>query len=84
MFLKKLIIIQYKNCQMQNLSFRGTDKLIVRNCWKELPMPSAIIDHVNMLGCTKWSMLVFTDCLGCATGNYTPTVNEAGVEDGLL
>jgi hypothetical protein len=26
-------------------------------------------------------MLVFTDCLGCAIGDYTPTVNEAGEED---
>ena len=30
-----------------------TSKLIVRNCWKELPMPLAIIDCVNMLGHTK-------------------------------
>jgi hypothetical protein len=34
-----------------------------------------------MLGCVEWSILVFTDCLGCAIGNYTPTVNEAGEED---
>jgi hypothetical protein len=39
------------------------------------------IDHVNVLGCAKWSMLVFTDCLSCAIGDYTPTVNEAGEED---
>ena len=35
-----------------------TGKLIVRNCWKELPMPLAIIDRVNVLGHTKWLMLV--------------------------
>ena len=58
-----------------------TGKLIVRNCWKELPMPLAFINHVNVLGCTEWSMLVFTDCLGCAIGDYTPTVNETGEED---
>jgi hypothetical protein len=58
-----------------------TGKLIVRNSRKELSMPSAVIDHVNVLGCAEWSMFVFTDCLGCAIGDYTPTVNEAGEED---
>jgi hypothetical protein len=43
-------------------------------------MPLAVIDRVN-LGCTERPMLVFTDCLGRAIGNYTPTVNEAGEED---
>jgi hypothetical protein len=37
-----------------------------------------------VLGHAKRSMLVFTDCLGCAIGNYTPTVNEAGKEDESL
>ncbi len=41
-----------------------TGKLIVRNCWKELPMPLAVIDWVNVLGHAKQSLLVFTDCLG--------------------
>jgi hypothetical protein len=41
-----------------------TGTLIVRNHWKELPMPLAVIDRVNMLGCAKHSLLVFTDCLG--------------------
>ncbi len=27
-----------------------TGKLIVRNCWKELPMPLVVIDRVNVLG----------------------------------
>ncbi len=58
-----------------------TGKLIVRNCWKELPMPLAVINHVNVLGRAEWSMLVFNDCLGCAIGNYKPTVNKAGEED---
>jgi hypothetical protein len=41
-------------------------------------MPLAVIDHVNVLGHTKRSMLVFTDCLGRAIGDYTPTENVAG------
>jgi hypothetical protein len=61
-----------------------TGKLIFTNRWKELPMPLAVIDHVNVLGRTKWLMLVFTDCLGRVIGNYTPTVNEAGAEDESL
>jgi hypothetical protein len=44
-------------------------------------MPSAVIDCVNVLGCTRRSMLVFTDCLGRVIGNYTPTENVAGEED---
>jgi hypothetical protein len=58
-----------------------TGKLIVRNCWKELPMPLAVIDRVNVLGCVEHSLLVFTDCLGWAIGNYTPNVGEAGDGD---
>ena len=44
-------------------------------------MHLAVINRVNVLGCAKWSLLVFTDCLGCALGEYTPTVHEAGMED---
>ncbi len=55
-----------------------TSKLIVRNRWKELPSPLAVIDRVNVLGRAKHSLLVFTDCLGWAIGNYTPNVGEAG------
>jgi hypothetical protein len=44
-------------------------------------MPLAVINRVNVLGHAKWSMLVFTDCLEHAIGNYTPTVNEFGEED---
>ncbi len=44
-------------------------------------MPSAVIDQVNVLGCAKRSLLVFTDCLGWAIGNYTPNVGEAGDGD---
>ena len=58
-----------------------TGKLIVRNRWKELPMPSAVINRVNVLGRTERSMLVFTDRLGRVIGNYTPTENVAGEED---
>ena len=38
-----------------------TGKLIVRNHWKELPIPLAVIDRVNVLGRVERSMLVFTD-----------------------
>ncbi len=58
-----------------------TSKLIVRNCWKELPIPSAVIDRVNVLDHAECSLLVFTDCLGWAIGNYTPNVGEAGDDD---
>jgi hypothetical protein len=46
-----------------------TGKLIVRNCWKELPMPLAVIDCTNVLGCAKCSLLVFSDCLGLVIGD---------------
>ena len=58
-----------------------TGKMIVRNRWKELPMPSAVIDCVNMLGHVEYSMLVFTDRHGRAIGDYTPTVNDAAAEN---
>jgi hypothetical protein len=40
-----------------------TGKMIGRNRWKELPMPSAVIEriNINMLGHAKHSILVFTD-----------------------
>jgi hypothetical protein len=41
----------------------------------------AVIDRVNMLSRTKRSMLVFTDRLGRAIGDYTPTENVAGEDD---
>jgi hypothetical protein len=44
-------------------------------------MPLAVIEHVNMIVHAKRSMLVFTDCLSCAIGDYTTTVNKAGEED---
>jgi len=44
-------------------------------------MPLAVINRVNVLGSAECSMLVFTDQHGFAIGNYTPMVNEAGVED---
>jgi hypothetical protein len=55
-----------------------TGKLIVRNCWKELSMPLAVIGHVNVLSCTKRLMLVFTDCLGRVINDYTLIENVAG------
>jgi hypothetical protein len=53
-----------------------TGKLIVRNCRKELPMPSAVINQVNMLCRAECSLLVFTDCLVRVIGNYTPNGSE--------
>ncbi len=41
-----------------------TGKYIVRNCLKELHMPLAVINQVNVLGHAKHSLLVFTDRLG--------------------
>ncbi len=41
-----------------------TGKIFVRHHWKELPMPLAIINRVNVLGCPEHSLLVFTDRLG--------------------
>jgi hypothetical protein len=53
-----------------------TGKMIVRNRWKELPMPTAVIDHVNVLGRTKRSLLVFTDRQERIIGDYAPTTVE--------
>ena len=50
-----------------------TGKTIVRNRWKELPMPAAVIDRVNVLGRAERSMLVFTDRQGRVIGDHTPT-----------
>ncbi len=55
--------------------------MIVRNFWKELPMPLAVVDQVNVLGCAEHSLLMLTDCLGWAIGNYIPNVGEAGDGD---
>jgi hypothetical protein len=51
-----------------------TGKLIIRNFWKKLPTPLAVINQVNMLGRAKRSLLVFTDYLGREIGNYTPSI----------
>jgi len=53
-----------------------TGKMIVRNRWKELPMPSAVIDRVNLLGQAERPLLVFTDRHGRIIGDYTPNVGE--------
>jgi hypothetical protein len=58
-----------------------TGKLIVRNHWKELPMSLAVINWVNMLGCAKCSLLVFTDCLGQVIDNYTPNDEASDGDD---
>jgi len=45
-------------------------------------MPTAVIDLVNVLGCTERSLLVFTDCQGGVIGDYAPsTVEEADAEE---
>ncbi len=61
-----------------------TGKMIVRNHWKELPMPLAFIDRVNVLGHAERSLLVFTDCLGRDVGDYTPNVGNTGDEEALV
>jgi hypothetical protein len=61
-----------------------TGKMIVRNCWKELPMPLAVIDRVNLLGHAKRSLLVFTDCHGRVIGDYTPTAGKTDDTDALV
>jgi hypothetical protein len=53
-----------------------TGKMIIWNCWKELPMPLAAIDRVNLLGHAKHSLLVFTDCHRQVIGDYTPPVGK--------
>jgi hypothetical protein len=59
-----------------------TRKMIVRNRWKELPMPTAVIDRVNVLGRAERSLLVFTDDQGRAIGDYAPTaVEQADVDE---
>jgi hypothetical protein len=58
-----------------------TGEMIVRNCWKELPMPLAVINHVNVLGHAKRSLLVFTDRHGRVIGDYTPTFGETDDSD---
>jgi len=59
-----------------------TGKVIVRNRWKELPMPTTVIDRVNVLGRTERSLLVFTDCQGHVIGDYAPTtVEQADAEE---
>ncbi len=50
--------------------------MIVRNHWKEFPMPSAVINHVNLLGHAERSLLVFTDRHGRVIGDYTPTAGK--------
>jgi hypothetical protein len=55
-----------------------TGKMIVRNCWNELPIPLAVIDRVNVLGRAERSLLVFTDHLGRVVGDYTPNVSKPG------
>ncbi len=44
-------------------------------------MPLAVINRVNVLGCAKHSLLVFTDCPGHVIGNYTPNVGKTGGEE---
>jgi hypothetical protein len=58
-----------------------TGKMIVRNCRKELPMPLAIINHFNVLGHAKHSLLVFTDHHGQVIGDYRPTAGKTDDTD---
>ncbi len=58
-----------------------TGKMIVRNCWKELPMLLAVIDRVNVLGHAKCSLMVFTDRHGRVIGDYTPSAGKTDDTD---
>jgi len=59
-----------------------TGKKIVWNRWKELPMPTAVIDRVNVLGRAERSLLVVTDRQGRTIGDYSPTpVEQADAEE---
>jgi hypothetical protein len=58
-----------------------TGKMIVWNRWKELPMPLAVIDRVNLLGHAECTFLVFTDRHGQEIGDYTPTAGETDDTD---
>jgi len=59
-----------------------TGKLIVQNRWKELPMPTAVIDRVNVLGRAKRLLLVFTDCRGRTIGDYAHMpIEQADAEE---
>jgi hypothetical protein len=58
-----------------------TGKMILRNRWKEIPMPLAVINHVNVLGHAKRSLLMFTDRHGRVIGDYTPTAGETDDTD---
>jgi hypothetical protein len=55
--------------------------MIVWNCWKELPMPLAVINRVDLLGHAKCSLLVFTDRHGQVIGDYTPTSGKTDDTD---
>ncbi len=56
--------------------------LHVYYCWKELPMPTAVIDRGNVLGRTERSLLVFTDRQGQVIGDYaSTTVEQADAEE---
>jgi hypothetical protein len=50
--------------QGQRFLALDTGKMIVPNCWKELPMPSAVINHVNLLvmqNILYWCSLIVMD-----------------------
>jgi hypothetical protein len=44
-------------------------------------MPLAVIGRVNLLGCAKHSLLVFTYCHGQVIGDYTPTAGKTDDTD---
>ncbi len=49
-----------------------TGHTIIRHQWVALPMPPAVIDHVNMLGWREPAMLTFTDRQGHDIGDSNP------------
>jgi hypothetical protein len=58
---------------------------IIRHQWAALPMPPAVIDHVNLLGWYKPALLTFTDQQGRDNGDSNPQdANSVGILDDNL
>ena len=54
---------------------------IVRHQWVVLPVPPAVIDHVNLLGINEPSILTFTNRHGQNIGDNPQDIDSAGNED---
>jgi hypothetical protein len=59
-----------------------TGFIVFRHQWVVLPMPPAVIDHVNLLGWHEPTILTFTDWQGRDIGDSNPQDdNSVGVLD---